>query len=216
MFDSTTSSYVAMNVTATSPTGALSAGTDSLMVARTVNSQGLTDAGTLSVLAYPNPLPTPSSGAWTLTLGFEFFAVTGSPGSFTITSTPQTVGLQLTSLDIDYSQKYYTSNSSFASNSLYSPSSITSLGTNTSATGGSGYTGFTAAGDSTFSNPAHAVSSKGTGSSYSVQLAHNAQALYIFEFRDPSSIVPEPSTALLMGVGAVALLGFVRRVRKAC
>lgn len=211
MFDSISNSYVAMNVTATSPTGALAAGTDSLMVARTVNSQGLTDPGTLSV--YVSPIP---DNTWSLTLGFEFFAVTGSPGSFTITSTPQSVGLQLTSLDIDFSQKYYTSNSSFASNILYSPSAISNLGTDTSATGGTGYTGFTATGDASFSNPAYAVSSKGTGSSYTVQLAHNKEALYMFEFRDPSSIVPEPSSALLIGVGAVALVGFVRRVRKAC
>ncbi len=211
MYDSTTNSYVGMNVTATSPTGSLSPSADSLMVARTVDSQGLTDPGTLSVYVRPS-----SSSVWSLTLGFDFYQVTGSPGSFTITSTPQSVGLQLTSLDIDFNQRYFTSNSTFTSNFRYSPTNVTVVNTNTSATGGTGFTEFSAGGDSTFNNPAHAVSSKGVGSSYTVQVAHNAVALYMFEFRDPSSIVPEPSSVVLIGLGSVLFLGFVRRVRSAC
>jgi len=46
--DSTNTLY-GMRVSATNPTGKLVSGTDSLMVARTVDSQGLTDNGTLSV-----------------------------------------------------------------------------------------------------------------------------------------------------------------------
>jgi hypothetical protein len=214
--DNLPGSYYGMTVSVSAPTGELFINTDSLMVARTVNSQGLTDNGTLSLYVRPTGTNTadgaPSvTGNWSLTVTYSFYEVTGGPGSFTITSTPATLGLQLTSLDIDFNQRYFTSNSDFTSNFTYSPTNITSLGTNTSAIGGTGYSGFTAAGDSTFNNPAHAVSSKGTDSTFTVQVAHNALALFMFEFRDPSLIVPEPASALLALGGLAVLLGRRRR-----
>ncbi len=201
-----------LQVVASTPTGTLVSGTDSLMVARTVNSQGLTDDGTLSVYVRPvgtnttpgsGDIPAIVPGNWSLTLTFNFFADA-------MLTTPVNVDLLLTSLDIDFSQKYYSNNTSFDGGNFVSPT--TQL---TAATPVAGYTGFTAAGNSTFNNPDFAVSSAGTAkSSYSVQIAHNNQALYMFEFRNPSEIIPEPSTAALATISGFLLVGFMRRMRR--
>lgn len=191
-----------MRVNATNPTGGLDPANDSLMVIQTQNSQGLTDAGTLSVYVRPNPL---TNSEWSLNLNFSFFSDSGLNNAAIINN------MMLTSLDIDFNQLYYTSNSSFSSSQTYNtiqgPSAITTPGITPS-----GYTGFTAAGDSTFNNPRHAVSSTGTGSSFDIQLGHNAVALFMFEFRNPSSIIaiPEPSSALLV-LGGIAMFGMFRR-----
>jgi hypothetical protein len=180
-----------LQVDASNPTGTLAAGTDSLMVARTVNSQTLTDTGTLSVYVNPGASAT-ADGAWSLNLKFSFFDTT-----FTV---PAPVDLLLTSLDIDYNQKYSTENADFQSNNLYANTTLTS-----SVAGG--YTTFTAAGDSTYNNPTHAVSSKGNSqSSFDVKIAHDAVALYMFEFRDPSQIVPEAGTSTALAFGVAGLL----------
>jgi hypothetical protein len=201
-----------MRVTASNPTGALQVGEDALMVARTTNSQGLTDNGTLSIFVKPSPgTGSPAVTAWTLDFNFSFFADAG----LTIAAP---IGLQLTSLDIDYFQRYYVSNSSFTHN-------VTSAGTTiTSAPAVAGYTGFTSGPDAVASNPNAAVASWGLGSSFdirvgqqtnssSVPVVGSSQALYMFEFRDPSSVVglvPEPSSALLTLTGVMAL-GLKRR-----
>ncbi|MFZ4681545.1 MAG: hypothetical protein ACOYMS_03500 [Terrimicrobiaceae bacterium] len=217
MLSSSGTSY-GLEITADSRSGALHVATDSLMVARTVNSQGLTDNGTVSVYVRPTgtnavldapDIPDDISGAtstWTLDLTFSFFEVAPDGlGGYNFTS-PYSVDLLLTSLDIDFNQKYFTKDANFTSNMTYTPTSITA------ASGGPvGYTGFTASGDSTFNNPAFAVSSGGTGSSFSVQISHNSMALYMFEFRDPSEIVPEPGTATLVGMGVLLLLARNRR-----
>ena len=177
-------------VTATNPTGSLSAGTDSLMVARTTNSQGLTDTGTLSVYVR-------STGRWSLDLNFAIFDATFAPVNIDFT---------LTSLDIDFDQRYYTSTTSFSTNQTYASTNITA------APLVAGFNGFTATGNSIFSDARHAVTSKGIKlNSFDIRLSHNFEALYIFEFRDPSVLVPEPTTAaLLLGAG---ILGFARRRR---
>lgn len=178
-------------VTATNPTGSLSAGTDTLMVARTTNSQGLTDTGTLSIYVR-------SSGRWSLDFNFAVFDAT-----FTA---PVNIDFTLTSLDIDFNQRYYTSTTSFSSNQTYTPTNVTA------APVVAGYTGFTAAGNSTFSDAPHAVTSQGFGNSFDIRLSHDNVALYMFEFRDPSALVPEPTAAaLLVGAG---VLGFARRRRR--
>lgn len=194
-----------MVVSATNPTGSLSAGTDSLMVARTTNSQGLTDNGTLSVyVRNVNALNVPQTSAWTLDLNYSFY-------TDATLSTPANLGVQVTSLDIDFNQRYYTDSSDFTFNTT------SGVGSNiVAAPSISGYNGFTAAGDSVFNNPNHAVASWGYGNSFDVKIGHNAVALYMFEFRQPSQVtglVPEPSSALLALTGITAL-GFVRR-RKA-
>lgn len=191
-----------MRVSATNPTGGLNPANDSLMVIQTQNSQGLDDTGTLSIYVRPSPA---TNTAWTLDLDFSFFSDSDLNDAAIITN------MMLTSLDIDFNQRYYTSDSTFSSSQTYStidgPSAITTPGITVP-----GYTGFTAAGDSTFNNPRHAVSSTGTGSSFDIQLGHNAVALFMFEFRNPSSIiaVPEPSSALLILAG-ISTFGLIRR-----
>jgi len=201
-----------LQVLATSPTGSLVSGTDSLMVARTVNSQGLTDQGTLSVYVRPvgniqgegsGNTPAVVATPWSLSLTFNFF-------TDATLATPVNVDLLLTSLDIDFNQRYYTNNADFDGGNF------TSGGTQlVAAPPVAGFTGFTASGNSAFNNPNFAVSSLGTvKSSFSVQLAHDNVALYMFEFRNPSEIVPEPSTAALATISGFLLVGFMRRMRR--
>lgn len=188
-----------LQVSLSNPTGALTVGGDSLMVARTVNSQGLADTGTLSIYFSPD-----ATGGWSADMTFSFFNVDGS-NNFT---TPFSPTLLLTSLDIDANQRYYTDNADFSANNLYGSSNLTS------ATPITGYTGFTAGGNASFSDPASAVSSVGANgvTDFDVRVQHDGVALFMFEFRDPSQIVPEPSVALLGGVAGLALL---RRRRRA-
>lgn len=189
-----------MQVSATAPTGGLSPANDSLMVTRTVNSQGLVDTGTLSVYVRPTPA---TNTPWSLKLNFSFFADAAR-------TTPAPLRLQLTSLDIDFAQRYYTSNSSFDGNVTAVVSDLIAPGVALS-----GYTGFTTApgAGSSYDDPAHAVASHGYGSSFDVSIAHDAVALFMFEFRDPSlvtGLVPEPSSSLLL-LGGISMLCFVRR-----
>ncbi len=187
-----------MRVSATNPTGGLASQNDSLMVVRTVDSQGLTDTGTLSVYVRPDPL---EDTPWSLDLNFSFF----SDQALTV---PAPLTLLLTSLDIDYDQQYFVSNASFFTNITSDNSDITTPGTVPT-----GYSGFTATDDSVVNNPAHAVASVGQGDSFDIRIAHNAVALFMFEFRDPSSVVgliPEPSTSLLAMAG-LAMFGLRRR-----
>lgn len=194
-----------MQVSTTGSTN-LPTGRDSLMVARTVNSQGLTDNGTLSIYVRNPNSATPgaptATDRWTIDVNFAFFSDAG----FT---TPVTTKLLLTSLDIDYAQRYYTQNSDFTSNSTYFGVNGTDL---ISAEPITGYTGYTtiADADSVINDPEHGVSSIGSGTSFDVRLSHTSIALFMFEFRDPSQIIPEPSSSLMM-VGGLSVLGLMRR-----
>ncbi len=192
-----------MKVSATSFTGALSPTSPTLMVARTENSQGLTDPGTLSVYI----APTSSNTAWTLDLNFSFYSDSALLTPATITE------FQLTSLDIDFAQSYYVQTADFSGGSVtYAPPSGPFAGPSniTAAPPISGFTGFTAVPNADFSDPRAAVSSRGTGTNFDIKLAHTNVALFMFEFRNPSSIIPEPTSALLATAG-MALFGLRRR-----
>jgi len=198
-----------LRVSASNPTGSLSSGTDSLMVARTVNSQGLTDNGTLSVYVRPTGTNTAVdaplvANRWSLDLTFDFFT------DNTFATAAPVDSLLLTSLDIDFNQRYYTLNADFDGGNFLSPGTV--LGPAVAVTG---YTGFTSGGASTFNNPNHAVSSLGTAkSSFSVRASHDNVALFMFEFRNPSEIIPEPTTVTLAAISGFLLLGSLRRRRK--
>jgi len=192
-----------MKVTATGFTGPLSPTSPTLMVARTVNSQGLTDPGTLSVYVRPT-----SNTDWNLDLNFAFFSDSSLLTPATITE------FQLTSLDIDFAQQYYVQTADFSGGTsfTYSPDSGPFAGPSniTAAPPISGFTGFTAVPNADFNDPRAAVSSKGTGTNFDIKLAHSNVALFMFEFRNPSSIIPEPTSALLATAG-MALFGLRRR-----
>ncbi|MES2709475.1 MAG: PEP-CTERM sorting domain-containing protein [Verrucomicrobiota bacterium] len=195
-----------LRVSILDPTGTLQNGTDSLMVAQTTNSQGLTDTGTLSI--YFRPTGSNASdgaasvnGDWTSTILFESFTLSGSPGSFALTDTPLSVNVTLRSLDIDFDQKYYVQTAGFT-HEPYDPTDLT-----TASPVISGFTGFTSSANSTFSDPEAAVTSKSTApvDHFEAFVSHDSVALFMFEFRSNSAIVPEPSSSLvgLLGLGAV-------------
>jgi hypothetical protein len=168
------------------------------MVARTVDSQGLDDEGTLSVYVRP----TTNNTAWTLDLNFAFFEDETLMTPATITE------FQLTSLDIDYEQRYYVQTADFSGGSFtYDDNGPTNL---TAASSIAGFTGFTGVPDSTAYDARSAVSSVGSGTNFDIKLAHNNLALFMLEFRNPSNIVPEPTSALLATAG-MALFGLRRR-----
>lgn len=185
-----------MKVTASNPTGVLLADgvQDSLMVARTTNSQGLTDDGTLSV--YVN---TGLTGSWSLDLNLSFYS------DLALTNA-QPLDLTLTSLDIDWGQRYETKDSDFSSNTLYPNSDITSP-----TASELGYTAFTSGFSSEYGDAKAAVTSSGTGDSFNTRIQHDGFALFMFEMRSPSEIVPEPTSVSLLGLGGLALL--LRRQR---
>ncbi len=191
-----------LQVEASNPTGALSAGTNSLMVARTVNSQGLTDAGTLSVYVRPT-----SENNWNLDLRFSFWQSYDAQTSSV--SGPINLTLKLTSLDIDFNQLYYVADADFGGGSVtYAPTNITSAPFIT------GFTGFTSPANSVFNDPENAVTSTGTGETFNIRLRHDSVALFMFEFRDPPTIIPEPSSAVaLAGMAVLGAAGLRRRRR---
>lgn len=211
MSDGVTTSY--MRVSTSNPTGSLVIGRDALMVARTdgtVGSQGLKDTGTLSMYIRPataNP-EVMATGRWTLDTRFEFFSDIGL-------TTPATTNLLLTSLDIDFGQRYYTDNTDFSTNTTYgAPGSPTQVTTLTGPNAIAGYSGFTSTGDGTFNDERFAVGSAGNKSTFDIKLSHDNVALFMFEFRNPSQVIPEPSSAILMTAG-LSMLCLHRRRRVA-
>jgi len=210
MTNGVTTSY--MRVSTSNPTGSLVIGRDALMVARTVNSQGLTDTGTLSILVRPVTTapntPLDIVNRWTLDTRFEFF-------SDLALTTRATTNLLLTSLDIDFNQRYYTDNTDFSSNVRYgTPGSPTLVTTLSGGDAISGFSGFTAPGSGTISDQRFAVGSAGNQHTFDIKLSNNNEALFMFEFRNPSQIIPEPSSAILMTAG-LSMLCLHRRRRVA-
>jgi len=194
--------YMTVEVTGSS-TGVTPA-QDSLMVVQTVNSQGLTDTATLSIYVRPTPV-----AAWIMDITLRFWD-DYSAGTQEFSNPLATNVAILTSLDIDFSQRFYFKTSDVASTWTSPTTQITPVAPGNVIPG---YTGFRAAGDATFNNPDYAVGARSVpDDSFSFKLAHNNVALYMIELRDPSNyLVPEPSSALL---GALGLLGLLSRRRR--
>ncbi len=210
MFNSDTNVHTAdMRVTYLSNTltgGASVNNTDSsgLMIARTVNSQGLTDGGTLSILSRYNTLTAGQSAA--MNFKFEFF----QPG----TTTPLPIEVRVTNLDLDFDQRIRVSNSEFITPPF-------ALGGNLASSNSGGFTTYfdnvVPFSVSTVANPLNAaVIDTNLGDEFDIRLGTTLPgadfALFMFEFRAESEIIPEPSAALLGGLGMLALL---RRRRSA-
>ncbi|WP_308950667.1 PEP-CTERM sorting domain-containing protein [Thalassobacterium maritimum] len=213
-FDNVTSDYAQLKVTYLSDNGNVGS---NLMIGQTVNSQGLTDTGTLSVLATIN------GGVGTVTLQFDWYTF-GSfvGGAETESSSAFTDTINYTTLDIDFQQIVTVAKEDVADYTLEKTSQLTATDNGTSIA-------FTDDGaDTNVDNPETAVSFTSNGSG-SQQIAVGKQstdgnALFIFEFRDPSVIapfveaetipVPEPSTAGLLLGGAVIAFTMLQRRRK--
>jgi hypothetical protein len=192
--------FADLRITPTVANGTLDTvgGTQSgLMIAQTSNSQGLTDTGTFSVLT--DFASTGSGGISSITLRLDWF----QPG----TNTPLAVAVEMTSFDYDFTQFFRVSDSLIASEQHGSALTFSSSG---------GLSTWLDAGNtnSTFSNPNNAVIlNTSSASTMFLELGKTGRdnALFIFEFRDPSrNLVPEPSSSLLILSGLVAL-GLRRR-----
>lgn len=180
-----------------------------VMIVRTVDSQGLTDAGTISVL-----ITTTAPGGGTMgggaTLRFDWF----TPGSFSAGAIQPGAslisdGIHYTTFDIDYLQYVTAELSNLESYFLHSSTEITADLTETP-----GLVRFEDNdGRSTFDRPEYAaqfLTKSGSSASHEVRVGKQAapgNALFMFEFRDPSavlsgfdpvqvSVVPEPANAL--------------------
>jgi hypothetical protein len=164
------------------------------MIARTVNSQGLTDQGTLSILLKFNGGTNPRAASFT----FNFLDATGT--------VPLPAEVRITSLDIDFLQF-----NTFNNSEMNTAGAVVGSNVSSSTLGGTTtYFDPTPATNSVVNNPNSAVTIDTTGSSFEVDLgtsdAGTTYALYMIEFRDRSQVIPEPSAALLGGLGVLALL----------
>lgn len=204
-----TTSY-GLQVTAVNPTGALTEGTDSLMIAQTKSSQGLKDTSTLSVFVQPAT----AYGIWSLDLKFTLFDT-----NFDKPADPK--NFSLTALDIDYDQTVSISDVDFESFTLEKSSSV-------SFTGPTNNPKFNGVGDSSFYSGTldtnHAMqASTLVDNDFTVTVGSGPtnpnKSLFIFDFgtvnfTNPVTYpVPEPSTALLLSAGG-AMLTIMRRRRQ--
>ena len=187
-----------------------------IMIARTSDSQGLTDDGTLSIL-----LDIGNSGGGTISLDFEWY----TPGSFSggveqsgasLLSNP----VNYTTFDIDFKQLVEIPDVGISQYTLDGSSVLT----DTTVPGGFRFEDNGA--DSTFDDPTTAVGflTDNTPQFHTITMGNQAEggpALFMFEFRDPSdnvtfadpdvTNVPESRfSAILVAFGA---LGFALRRR---
>ena len=172
-----------------------------LMIAQTVDSQGLADTGTLSVLSSFS-----STALTEVTLRFDFY----EPD----TTTPMTVALELTSFDYDNNQFLRVQNSDFSLGSY--GSNLTQSQTDTTTTWQAPNDSFNA----TYNLSTNAVALNNVvDSSFTLTMGKasgGGNSLFMFEFRDPSinldtpltpsNPVPEPTAALIGGLGFLCLL----------
>lgn len=205
--DQTPVSY-GLDVEIISATGTLTEGTDSLMIAQTVNSQGLTDTGSLSIYFNPD-----NDGVFSATLRFSLF-----DDSF---SSAQFLDLFATSLDIDFDQKMSTTRADVAAYGLNNPTDIGLEDDGTRIT-------FSGDGSAEFSDPRAAVLLEYENTStFDLTFSHDSVALYMLEFRNPPetvdivdfettstvSTVPLPAAGWMLLAGTGALFAARRRRR---
>lgn len=207
----TTTDYGHLRVAYTADNGGV--GSD-IMIARTTNSQGLTDSGTVSVLM------TTTGANFSVDLTFDWFT-TGSfvggveqSGSSLIESQ-----INYTSFDLDFQQLNSINRNDVAQYALDGNTLITATddGTNLLFEDNGA--------DSTFDDPTTAIQflTRNGPASHRITMGKqvsNGNALFMFEFRDPSdvitftnpdvTVVPEPSTPLLF-LGAMSGLLWLRR-----
>lgn len=181
--------------------GALIAGTDSLMIARTVDSQGLTDDGLISIYFSPT-----QNGAYDAKLRFTLYDT-----SFT---TQQPIDFFVTSLDIDFDQIMSASKFAVDGYGLNTPTDITVTEANNTLS-------FQGAGNADFSDPEAAVLLEYRDTStFDLTFSHDSVALYMLEFRNPPETVdiidfnttptpvPLPAGMVLMASGLLLMRRF--------
>jgi len=187
-----------LRITPTAVKGTLNtAAASGLMIAQTVNSQGLTDSGTFSILT--NFSTADGSGTSSITLRLDWLVPD--------TNTPFAISAEVTSFDYDFNQFLKVSNTEFSTDQHGSALTRTNSG---------GFTTWQAGpSNSTFSNPNNAVIFNflsDSSTTIEVGKTGTGNSLFMFEFRDPSiNLIPEPSISLL-AIGGLGGL-FLRRRR---
>jgi hypothetical protein len=176
--------YADMKVTVVGKTGEFRT-TDSksgLMIAQTSNSQGLLDTGTLSILT---SMGSAVGGEIDATFQFSFY----EPG----TTTPKNVALEVTSFDFDFDQYMEMQNTDFnaSAHGAHLVPSDNGIFSRWAETDGLG---------SEFNDANHAlVFNNVQDSSFELTLGkvgNNSNALFMFEFRDPSTNLSNPLTPI--------------------
>ena len=157
--------------------GGLTPSADTLMVAQTVDSQGMDDTGTLSI--YFRPVPG-SGGNFSSNITFNFW----EDADATIPLAPQ---LLVTMLDLDFNQRVEISNDSYAS--YYTYTNASNQTTRVTADVGEEYTEFQGSGNSTHDNPRNAVSITTNAHDVKLKFSHSSMYLAMIEFRNPSQVL---------------------------
>lgn len=213
--DSFNNDFADLKVTYSADNGGVGS---NIMIARTTNSQGLTDAGTISIL-----ITLGNQAGGTVSLDFEWY----NPGSFSggieqAGASLITNPINYTTFDIDFSQVVSIPDTGISQYMMDGSTVLTDT-----VTGGQILFEDNGA-NSTFDDSTTAVGFlTATGAqSHTISMGKQSQfgnALFMFEFRDPSdnvtfnnpdiTPVPEPAaTATLVALGALAVT-FSRRQR---
>jgi len=214
--------YADLKITYVRDGGGLGA---NVMIARTTNSQTLTDSGTVTIL-----LNTTDQSACGGCFRFDWYA----PGSF-VGGVEQTVGnsallqdaILYTTFDIDFRQFVAPAKAVLDSYTLTTTTLLTAVPVAATADTPERISFQDSGADSIYTNVTTAVqflTKSGIDASHSIGMGKqisDGNALFMFEFRDPSTIlpgftgvpiaVPEPSGAVLLSVALLAGLGVRRR-----
>ena len=210
----TRSDFADLRVTYAADNGSVGA---DIMIARTSDSQGLTDSGTITIL-----VGNINSGGGTVTLDFDWF----TPGSFVggveqASSSQLSTRINYTTFDIDFEQLVRVQRAEVDNYTLDNPTLLTATDNGTTISfEDSGAT-------SSFGDPDAAAQFLTTDAiaSHTVEVGKQndaGNALFMFEFRDPSDVVtfldpdttPVPEPAILPLWSALfGLLSVMRRRR---